>query len=568
MLTHCWVLLLLKWTLVLRGWNKRDFWGYVVLAILLFLGSVLSLGLTLIFYVVAVQVSREESQVGAILLLNSAIAIYLFFFIWGVLMDLQRSDMIDFRKMLLLPVSLPMIYFMNFLVSLVSPIMLFAVPGLVGLLAGFYTTEGVGIFFVGIPLALLFMFMMSAWAYYLRGRLAIIMENKRRRRLAMVILPLCFVGLGQLPALLSHLAVINSDHLFAQQPLSVLLPYILLVDAVVPLFWPAYGIWLFTNGAAAVYLWGIVLGLCLCTLLGLRLGYISTLNHYMGLHSNRDESRRRPQAPSLSVKLPRTSRRLPFCSDDTAALVFAFYYSFSRHPHVRMLIIMPLCLGLFFLFMYRTGAYGGYLEGEAALIPMAALVWPFLNFSLFMFNIFGVDAQSFSALAFFPTQRRKYIIAKNLALAPFVLGMSFFFIAVSALLVWAPFRMIILSLLLAAHLYLLFATLGNYLSLHLPYRIDRDALRQPTRRLRMILVGLGSTLLVAVMVLPASLCMYLEKTFSNRTDYLARNAGLLGAFLLFSLVLILYFVTLTAFGDQFTAREQILYSRICGDKGE
>jgi ABC-2 type transport system permease protein len=566
MLTHCWVLFALKWTLVRRGWNKRDFWGYVVVAFLLFLGSLLSLGLSVIFYLTAFHVSREQSQVGVVLLLNGAIIIYLFFFVWGVLMDLQRSDMIDFRKMLLLPVSLPMIYLMNFLVSIASPIMLFAIPGLVGLLAGFYTTEGVGIFLVGIPLALLFMFMMSAWAYYLRGRLAIIMENKRRRRLALVILPLCFVALGQLPALLSHLAVVNSDQLFAKESLPELLPYILMGDALVPLFWPVYGIWLFMNGAAPVFVWGIALGLCLCTLLGLRFGYISTLNHYMGLYSDREESKRQPQEQGRAVKVPRTSRHLPFCADDTAALVLAFYYSFSRHPHVRMLIIMPLCLGLFFLFMYRTGAYGGYLEGEASLIPMAALVWPFLNFSLFLFNIFGVDAQSFHALAFFPTQRRKYIIAKNLALAPFVLGMSFFFIAVSALLVWAPVRMIVLSLLLAVHLYLLFATIGNYLSLYMPYRINRDALRQPTRRLRMILVGLGSTLLVAVMVLPASLCMYLEKTFSDRTEYFARNAGLLGAFSLFILVLALYWFTLTTFGDQFSVREQLIYSRICGDR--
>ena len=231
----------------------------------------------------AFYVSKEKSPVGILLLLNGATAVYLFFYIWGVLMDLQRSDLIDFRKMLMLPVSLPMIYLMNFFVSMISPIMLFALPGLLGMLAGFYPAHGIQVFLMGIPLALLFMIMMSAWAYYLRGKLAIIMENKRRRRVVLVVLPLCFVALGQVPALLSHLALLNSDQVFAQQTLTKLFPYLLMMNAGIPLLWPAYGLWSFMNGASTLFISGIASGLCMCTLLGLRLGYVSTLNHYMGL---------------------------------------------------------------------------------------------------------------------------------------------------------------------------------------------------------------------------------------------------------------------------------------------
>ena len=568
MLKHCWVIFLLKGTLLRRSWSKRDFWGYVLLSFLIFCASILSLLLSIVFYIIAVNVSKEPSSSGALLLLNGAVMVYLFFYAWGVLMDLQRTDIIDFRKMLLLPVSLPMIYFINFLVSMVSPIMLFAIPSLLALLAGFSKEKGVWIFFVGIPLALLFMVMMSAWAYYLRGKLAIIMENKRKRRVALVILPLCFVALGQLPALLSHIAVINGEHWLAENPVEGFFPFILMFDAAIPLFWPVYGIWSVMNGEPFSLIVLILVGLSVCIFLGLYRGYVSTLHHYRGSGLTGASNSPRGSFSTVSTpKTPRTSLRLPFLSEDTSALFFAFYSSFARHPHVRMLIIMPLCLGLFFLFMYRTGAYGGYsMTDEAAWIPMAALVWPFLNFSLFLFNIFGVDAQSFAALTLFPVERRKYIIAKNLALAPFVLGMAFFFIAVSAFLVWAPVRMILLSLMLALHLCLLFTVIGNYLSLRFPYRINRDALRQPTRRLRMILVGLSSTLLVVIMVLPSSACMYIERNTLKQTDFLSRNAGLAAGILLFLLSLFVYRVTITSFGDQLVAREQLIYTRITMDR--
>jgi len=565
MLVQCWVLFLLKCTLLRRSWSKRNFWGYILLGLLLFCGAVLSLITSIAFYFLAHYAARDKSHAGVLILFDSAIAVYLFFYIWGVLMDLQRSDMIDFRKMLLLPVRLPAIYLMNFAVSMISPIMLFAIPSLFAILAGLYPVYGIKSFIAGIPFALLFMLVMNSWAYYLRGRLAIIMENKRKRRIAMVVLPICFVTLGQLPALLSHLATLNSDDLLSHNVIDRILPYLLTANVAFPLLWPAYGIWLFINGAFFWNVLSMALGLCLCALLGLRLGYVSTLNHYMGMENMPLNSRLSHAYHSPAI-IPRTGRRFFFFSDDTSTLILAFYYSFARHPHIRMLIIMPLCLGLFFMFMYRTGAYGGHLHSEGAWMPMAALVWPFLNFSLFMFNIFGADAQSFSALTLFPTQRRKYVIAKNMALAPFVLGLSFFFVVVSTLLANASLRLMLMALILALHLFFLLSTIGNFLSLRFPYRIGRDALRQPTKRLRMLIIGIFSTLLVAFVVIPSSACMLLERSRFSQGRFIPGNAGMISAVLLLVLSVIIYCFTITSLGDQFTEREQDIYSRLIGDK--
>ncbi len=567
MLMQCWALFTLKWMLFRRSWSKRQFWGYVFLSLLLFLGAALSMILSVVFYAVALYASRKESPVALLFVLNSAIGIYLFFYVWGILMDLQRADLVDFRKMLLLPISLPMVYLLNFLVSIVSPIMLFAIPALIGLLAGLYPRYGLSVFVVGLPLALLFMVMMSAWAYYLRGRLAIIMENKRRRRMALIILPLCFVALGQLPAVLSHAALQSDSQVFSAETLDAAMPTLLFINTAIPVFWPAYGLWTFMQGAFIAPAAAAALGLSLCALLGLRFGYVSTLHHYMGLYHDTQAPRAHKEVPRQHIVTePLTARRLPMLAEDTSALTLAFYHSFVRHPHIRMLLIMPLCLGLFFLFMYRAGAYNGFLVGDGGWMPMATLVWPFFNFSLFMFNIFGVDAQSFHGMMLLPTPRYKLLLAKNLALAPFVLGMALFFVAAGALLVWASPRTVLLALILAGHLYLFFCAVGNFLSIWFPYGINRDALRLPTWRLRMLLVGMASTVLVAVMITPASLCMLLDRTYAVQSGVGKQYAGVGMGLILLGVSLMAYIYSVIHLGDQFTAREANMYARISGDR--
>ncbi len=567
MLDQLCALFALKWTLIQRGMNKRALWGYVIFSVLLFLGTLLAMIVGILFYGLALYTVRQDSPAALLLLLNGAVGVYLFFYLWGVLMELQRADLVDFRQMLLLPVSLPVVYSLNFIVSVFSPILLFAVPGLAGLLIGLSHQYGFVAYLAGIPLALLFMLMMGAWAYYLRGRLAIIMENKRRRRLALVILPLCFVALGQLPAVVSHLAMRSGNNFFSQDALAAALPGIFLITAAIPVFWPAYGLWAALQELALVHVASAAMGMFLCTVLGLRLGYVSTVRHYMGAYDTTQPRDRISKGKAgQHGAIPKTAGTLPLLSDDTTALTLSFYHSFARHPHIRMLLVMPLCLGLFFLFMYRTGAYGGFLAGESTWIPMATLVWPYFNFSLFLFNIFGVDAPSFHGLLLLPTPRHRILLAKNLALAPFVIGLAIFFVAVGALLAWAPPRTIVLSLMLVAHLYLLFCITGNFLSIQFPYRFNRDALRMPTGRLRMLLVGLGSTALVAILVTPAALCMWLDRTYADHAAPGIRHAGLSVAAVLLMLTVCLYYVALIRLGDRFAMREQKMYVRISADR--
>lgn len=564
-----WALFLLKWTLLRRGWARRKAWGLVLIGLLLFMGALFSLLGAAVLYGLGAYVSQLEGQTPLLLLLNGVVGIYLFFYAWGMLMDLQRADIIDFRKMLLLPVSLPAIYLINFVVSLAGPLSLFAVPGIAGLLLGLrYGYDG-GLLGVGAVLALLLMLVVNSWGYYLRGRLAILMENKRRRRIIFILLPLCFVALGQLPAVVSHLATLGGERVLSAHALTQATPALLLLNAIIPVFWAAYGLWAYLAGPGLWHTGLSVLGLVLCAALGLRLGYVTTVRHYMGLYDSGVRAPRPgalPQQQPSSRPTPLTARRLPLLSEETSALTLAFYRSFARHPQVRLLLIMPLCMGMFFLIMYRTGAYGRAIPQETHWLPMAVLIWPFFNFSFFIFNQFGVDAASFQQLLLFPTPRYKYLLAKNLALAPYALGLALFFVAVGVLLTAAPLRVMLLSLALVAHLYLLFSLVGNYLSLWLPYRFSRDALRQPTGRMRMLLIGLGSSMLSVILILPASACMLFDRLYPAQDSAGGAYTGLLGATALLLLTMLAYWPGLFRAGDLFTARGQLVYARLHMDR--
>src|SRR5438094_9702987 len=76
-------------------------------------------------------------------------------------------------------------------------------PGMIGLCLGLTLGAGWAMApLLGVLLSL--MFLLTAWTYCLRGWLAALMLNKRRRRAIIVWLTLGLVLVGQLPNLLVH----------------------------------------------------------------------------------------------------------------------------------------------------------------------------------------------------------------------------------------------------------------------------------------------------------------------------------------------------------------------------
>jgi len=58
---------------------------------------------------------------------------------------------------------------------------------------------------LGLVLAVVFYLGIAAWTYYVRGLLAVLMENKRRRRTVLAVITVGFVLLFQLPNLATQI---------------------------------------------------------------------------------------------------------------------------------------------------------------------------------------------------------------------------------------------------------------------------------------------------------------------------------------------------------------------------
>ena len=578
-----WALVALKWTLLRHTWHAGK-WVSMALVLGMSAGAiVLSLAGAVGLYFLGMAAAKTESPALRLLLLDIPVAVYLFLWLWGLLMEVQRNDIIDLRKLLHLPVSLRMIFLFNFIASLAGPLLLLSVPGAVALLAGLnQPTTAVEkllapwqpwfaprpVVWGGAMLLAAFALMLSAWAYYLRGMLAILMENKRQRRLVLTLIPVFFIVLGQLPGLLSQVLQLHPQGTTPPMDDQTLLHGLVWGHLVFPPAWLPMGLWaLGKHGVSQALL--LFAGLLLMTLLGLVLGYRATLRHYTGVGASTAVLRvkKGPAAASKPAN-PVTLRRLPFVADDTAGLAWSFFTAYRRHPNIRLQMIMPLAFGLFLLFMYRAGAYGGRMANDRSWLPVAALIWPYLNFGVFLFNAFGADGPAFRGLVLLPTPRRRFLVAKHMAMFPFVGGLAVLFVSLGALLIGTTPYISALSLVHIVCLYLLFCAVGAWMSVLAPYRIGRDAMRGKGDRSTIMILGLASMLLVGLLSLPTALCLSLDPLAAVLWNWHGFPLSLPATFLLLGVAVLLYRTSLTHAGDLLMERETRVLAAILRDRGE
>lgn len=513
MLRQCLALAALKWRLLCRTWTTRRSVAMVLtLSLYGTFGALFSALAALgLFLLGAHAAANAETPAQWLALLDVPAGLFLFFWLWGLLLELQRSDLIDLRKLLHLPVSLRMVYFMNFIASLAGPLTLGAVPAAAGLLAGLAWVLGPSVILPGAALVLAFVLMLAAWAHFVRGWLAVAMENKRRRQVVLTALPLLFVLLGQVPSIISQLAVAGGGAGDAGRLSAVDVEgWFALFHFVFPPAWVSWGLWAAVHGVWATVA-GVLAALLGAAALGLSLGHRATLRHYTGAGAALPAAGPAPVTPAKAGgrpgSAPATLRRLPGCGDDTAALAWGFFISGVRHPGMRMQLIMPVCMGALLFAMYRRGAYGGMPGNEAAWLPTAALVWPFLNFGMHLLNVFGGDGNGFRGLMLLPTPRRRFLIAKHLALFPFVAVLAGLFGVAGALLSGGGAVLAGLSLLHVLYLYLAFCAVGCWTSVGLPFRMGRDMLRARSNRSNFMLAGLLAMLVMGVLFTPTGLVL-------------------------------------------------------------
>ena len=127
---------------------------------------------------------------------------FLLFWMFGLMTELQRSDALSLNKLLHLPVSPSGAFLINYLSSFFSLTFVMFLPVMIGLAIVQVVMMGPAMLVV-FPLLAGFLLMVTALTYQLRGWLATLMVNKRRRRTIISLLTISMIAVFQVPYLIN-----------------------------------------------------------------------------------------------------------------------------------------------------------------------------------------------------------------------------------------------------------------------------------------------------------------------------------------------------------------------------
>jgi hypothetical protein len=453
-----------------------------------------------------------------LLIWDGVVCLFLLFWFTGLLIEIQRSESIDLPKLLHLPVTLPQVFVFNYVASHFTPGIVLMLPGMLGLCAGLIAGAG-PVMVLLVPLVLGFVFLVTAWTYCLRGWLAALMVNKRRRRTVIVWVTIVFVGLCQLPN------VFFNSSLFRQQIKSaerasrkhgkqsgassreqggLALPEsVLSAHLVVPPGWIGYGAMTLKQHNAWPTL-GVTAASWLLGALGLMRAYRMTIRFYQGADSRAERKPVQPRAPARRGVLL-VERRLPWLPDDLAALTLATFRSLTRSPELKMAFIMPLVLGAALggtRLMHSRNSPAWMPEVWKGFAAAGAAMLAGFSIAPMMSNAFGLDRNGFRALVLLPTRRHYILLAKNLAFAPFGALIALVTLTAVKFLVQLPWEFYLAGLLQAAGAFLMFGLLGNLLSILAPYRLATGTLQAKKPKAIVFIAVFASMFSLPLIALP------------------------------------------------------------------
>ena len=569
-------------------WGKAGRFGRFLSILFTLAGVVVALG-GLAFGIFAGSLGLESAADWEILLVWDTIAaVFLFFWVGYLLVDVQRSETIDATKLLHLPVTPGQVFVLNYVASWVSPMLIIAAPGMIGLAVGLAIGRGARYLWL-VPLIFGFLGIVTSFTYWLRGWLAGLMVNPRRRRSILVGLGMSVVLLSQLPNLWFNVirtpararpprtitevtppaegtAPANSAESEKESPKDLLLrPVTLLVHRIVPLLWLPGGAFSLVRGSV----WPAALGAAGSAAIGawaLRRAHRSALRAYLGADDSGGPAKRAAVAArgaagtastataNAAKRKPLIERSLPFVSEQTSAVAVATLRCYLRAPEARMGLTMPfvmlVCFGAMAL---RPGVV---TEPFQPLLPGGMVVAILFGWVQFAVNQFGFDRSGFRALLLSPVPRRHILLAKNLTLL------------IPSLLVQVMISAVLIALgrhdleLIAAagaqYLtgFLLLCLLGNWASVAAPYRVSQGTMRRPKLSRKAVITGLMLVVSFPLSMLPAIAPSILGAACRAFDSLPGVPVALLSSLLLLAATALLYALLLGAQGRYLETHER------------
>lgn len=551
----------LRWRLTRNQfWRKGKVNGIVALIGLIF-GICLAVGAG-VGGLLAGATALQHAPAEVMMLVWDAIAgAFLFFWAIGVLTELQRSESIDLSKLLHLPVSLEGIFVINYVASHLTPSIIIFIPGTVGLCLGLAWSRG-WMMLLLLPLACMFIFMVTAWTYCIRGWLLAMMVNPRKRRNVMVFLTLFIVLVGQGPNLYFNVYLRHSGYYqrigSGHKSDHKIPPGWVSAHNYVPFLWLPKGAMSLVNDNPVP----AVLGSCGAFLLGaagLARAYKSTLRFYTGTEKGKTKTISQPAVTGgVPGTIPKNfmERRVPFVAEEVAALALAFYRSMSRAPEIKIamftnLVVIVVMFGIVF---------SNSLQAKSAMFHLFSatgiVTFTFFGLIQVLFNQFGFDRDGFRLLVLSPASRQSVLLAKNLSMAPFVFGLGLIGLAVISVVMTLNPLVTLSGVFQLVTMFLALSIAGNFVSTWAPYRVTAGSLKPTKPPPKMILLVLVTQLLFPVAMIPIILPPLIGWGLANFGFWPAPVVDLILSAVFLALAVIFYKLSLKGLGDFLESREQ------------
>jgi hypothetical protein len=577
-------ILWLRWRLKCNQWRRTGGLGAVISIFVITAAVMLGLASFTGGLLGAIFGLDKETSPQIVMFVWLGVTV-LFLFVWmiGLLAELQRSETIDLQKLMHLPVALGQMFGINYLASHFALSIVLVVPAIFGLGIGLAVERGPAMFLL-IPLALSMVLMVTAWTYCLRGWLATMMTNPRRRRTVIMSITMAFILVSQAPNLYFNVFLRNisskpaatgeeSRHQRETQEAhnaatKKMFTHLQAALDFIPPLWVPVGAKNLAEGNPLPALLG-TLGCVGIATLGVRRAYRSTVRFYHGESGGNAAVKINISDEAKKIRTPRAAnqndfleRSIPFVPEQSAALALATLRSMLRAPEVKMAwgtsLIVTLILG--FSFFFRTTA--NLPDAVKPFIATGSVVFPVFFLAQFFGNLFGFDRDGFRALILSPVDRRLVLLGKNLAGLPVGIAFGGLLVTLTAIRLHLQVPTVLATLFQLASLLLMAGLAGNLLSILAPYRIQPGTMK-PTK-----LPGLAMLMLIFFqMLFPMAMFPVFLGPLSgflwHHWDLPAFvPVNLIFSALFCSLMVFIYWQTLTPLGHLLQRRETKILSVI------
>jgi hypothetical protein len=404
---------------------------------------------------------------------------------------------------------------------------------------------------------------LTALTYQFQGWIATLMSNPRKRRAILIGLPFVLVGLIQVPAIvigrfsdrgerqvqvaepepkppevvipetktpdLDGEAVVASPESPTEDPtetketnaiaeemrraevqaaskaaLDKLISRVRLANLVIPPLWLAGSIDSILAGNLHV-LW-LTPMMLLVAWLSLRSNYRATMRFYKGETDARAATTSRRTKKDLAMGKSGTARRsrwiefgLPGLHDETNAVLGLTWQSMLRAPEVKLYLLLPFITPFILFGALQAWKIPHVDELKAGLVVVASAVTMLMAAGLIS-NQFGFDRTGFRAFVLSPIRRDRILLARNIAIAPFLLIQAGLLATAVSFYFGLPFDKLFCAVILTAAMLPTFCLLMNLMSILTPFALAAGSIQPQQLNFIPLMTNMGLSMFMPIIV--------------------------------------------------------------------